>query len=143
FTFELTIELFSRAFHYTKRFRVRFLIVSFSSLALLFGCSKPAAKQGPEKTIVGTQRAEALGSAALAGSAPEYIGTVRASDETDFSFKVGGIVELIGPQPRRDWDEGSPVKAGRGLARLQQNDFKNALASAKAAAELAVRHNQR
>jgi RND family efflux transporter MFP subunit len=112
-------------------------------LALLFGCSKPAAKQGPEKTIVGTQRAEALGSAALAGSAPEYIGTVRASDETDFSFKVGGIVELIGPQPRRDWDEGSPVKAGSILARLQQNDFKNALASAKAAAELAVSNNQR
>ena len=126
--------------------RVRFLIASLPSLALLLvlpGCSKPRASQEPDKTIVGTQRAEALGSAALVGSAPEYIGTVRASDETDFSFKVGGIVELIGPQPRRDWDEGSPAKAGMVLARLQQADFKNALASAKAAAELAIGNNQR
>jgi RND family efflux transporter MFP subunit len=125
---------------------VRFLIASLSSLILLLvlpGCSKPAAKQGPEKTIVGVQRAEPLGSTGLAGSAPEYIGTVRASDETDFSFKVGGILELIGPQPHRDWDEGSPVNAGGVLARLQQSDFKNAFASAKAAAELAASNNKR
>ena len=122
---------------------MRFLIASLSSLALLLGCSKQVAKQGPEKTIVGTERAEALSSAGLAGSAPEYIATVRANEETDLSFKVGGIVELIGPEPHRDWEEGTPVKAGSVLARLQQGDFKNALASAKAAAELAASNNER
>jgi RND family efflux transporter MFP subunit len=125
---------------------VRILIASLLSVTLLVvlsGCPKPADKPRPEKTIVGTQRAEALGSADLSGSAPEYIGAVRANEETDFSFKVGGILELIGPDPHRDWEEGNAVKSGAVLARLQQADFKNALASAKAAAELAASNNER
>jgi multidrug efflux system membrane fusion protein len=136
-----TIEFF-----HSGRSRVRFLLVSpflFASLLVLTGCSKPQASNGAEKTIVGAQPAEALGGANLADSAPEYIGTVRASDETDFSFKVGGILEMIGPQPHRDWEEGSRVNAGSVLARLQQGDFKNALAGAKAAAELAAANNER
>jgi multidrug efflux system membrane fusion protein len=125
---------------------VPFLIASFFSLALLLGlpgCSKPRAPHQAEKTIVGTQRVEPLAGAGLTESAPEYIGTVRAGEETDFSFKVGGIVESIGPKPQRDWEEGSPVKAGSILARLQQGDFKNSLASAKATAELANTNNER
>lgn len=74
---------------------------------------------------------------------PEYIATVRANEETDFSFKVGGILELIGPRAQRDWDEGTSVKTGTILARLQQGDFKNALTSSKAAAELASSNNER
>ena len=112
-------------------------------LLVLSGCQKPAATSAPEKTIVGTKRAEALGSAGLSGSAPEYIGTVRAGEETDFSFKVGGILELIGPKPHGDWEEGTAVKSGSILARLQQGDFKNGFATAKAAAELAASNNAR
>jgi RND family efflux transporter MFP subunit len=128
-----------------KYSHVRILIaslLSFASLLVLSSCQKPA-EQRPQKTVVGTQRAEALGSSDLSGSAPEYIGAVRANEETDFSFKVGGILELIGQDPHRDWEEGSAVKAGTMLARLQQADFRNALASAKAAAELAASNNER
>jgi RND family efflux transporter MFP subunit len=125
---------------------VPFLIVSLFSLVsllVLSGCQKSAAPAVSEKTVVGTQRAEAVGSIDSAGSTPEYIGTVRASEETDFSFKVGGILELIGPKLHRDWEEGSAVPAGGVLARLQQSDFRNALTSAQAAAELAATNNER
>ncbi|HMJ04621.1 MAG TPA: efflux RND transporter periplasmic adaptor subunit [Chthoniobacterales bacterium] len=118
---------------------MRPLLFSLLSLSLtLAGCSKPKGVEAPQERVVGTQRAEALSAARLASSVPEYIATVRANEETDFSFKVGGIVELIGPELHRDWDEGTAVKAGAVLARLQQGDFKNALASAKATAELAA-----
>jgi len=119
------------------------LVFSFALLVVLSGCSKTADKQTREKTVVGTQRAEALGSTDLSGSSPEYIGAVRANEETDFSFKVGGVVELAGPDPHRDWEEGTALKAGTVLARLQQADFRNALASAKAAAQLAASNNDR
>ena len=65
-----------------------------------------------------------------------YLAVVRADRETDLSFKVGGIVEVIGPAAGCDWDEGSPVKAGAALAELKQTDFTNALASARAHADL-------
>ena len=92
-------------------------------------------RRKPQERAIGTQRVEALGATQLSGSAPEYIAAVRANEETDFSFKVGGILELVGSEPHRDWQEGSAVQAGAILARLQQGDFKNALASAKAAAD--------
>ena len=127
-------------------FTVRFFIIASLSLGLLPllpGCSKPVEARKPQERTVGTQPAEALSSARLAASAPEYIAAVRANEETDFSFKVGGIVELIGPEVRRDWEEGTLVQPGTVLARLQQGDFKNALASAKAAAELAQANAER
>ncbi len=125
---------------------MRFLIIPLLSLGLLpllSGCSKPVTAPKAQEKTVGTQPAEALSSARLADSAPEYIATVRANEETDLSFKVGGVVELIGPEARRDWEEGTPVQMGAVLARLQQGDFKNALASAKAAAELAASNAER
>jgi RND family efflux transporter MFP subunit len=123
----------------------RFLpVVCVISLLALAGCQpKASAPAAPEKMVVATQRVEALDSAGAANSAPEYIASVHADEETDFSFKVGGIVELIGPEPRRDWEEGSAVKAAAVLARLQQSDFKNALTSAQAAADLASSNNER
>lgn len=66
-----------------------------------------------------------------------YLAQVRFDHETDLSFKVGGIVASIGPEPGTDWDEGTPVKAGTTLAELKQADFNNALTSARAKAELA------
>ncbi len=118
-----------------------FLLIA--AVVALSGCQKAPEKQGRDKTVVGTQRVQSLDASALAGTTPEYIGAVRANEETDFSFKVGGIVEMIGPDVRRDWEEGTAVEAGTVLARLQQGDFKNALASAKAAAELAASNNER
>ena len=70
------------------------------------------------------------------GSAPEYIATVRANEETDFGFKIGGIIELVGPRPDHGWDEGTPVEAHAVLAQLKQADFVNAFNSAQARADL-------
>src|SRR6185295_7599956 len=72
-----------------------------------------------------------------------YIAIVRFDRETDLSFKVGGILDGIGPMPGKDWDEGTPVKAGMVLAELKQADFMNALNSARAKAELAVKTVER
>lgn len=67
---------------------------------------------------------------------PSYIGTVRGDNETDLSFKVGGILELIGSRPGEDWKEGAAVPEGTVLARLIQNDFLSATEAARAKAEL-------
>ncbi len=107
------------------------------------GCQKPVEAQKPQKLVVKTEPAEPLSRANFLSSAPEYIATVKADQETELSFKVGGIIDQIGPEPHHDWDEGSKVKAGDLLARLKQADFRNALASAKAAAELADANNER
>jgi RND family efflux transporter MFP subunit len=124
---------------------VRFilLLISLGLPLLLAACSKTPTARTPEKHTVGTQAAEALDGARLAESAPGYIAQVRANEETDLSFKVGGIVELIGPEPRRDWEEGAAVQRGTVLARLEQGNFKNALAAAKAGAELAETNVER
>jgi RND family efflux transporter MFP subunit len=119
---------------------------SVPCLALLFlgGCQPKAG--GPvkaEKVAVATQLVEPLGEALLASSAPGYIASIRANEETDFSFKVGGIIELIGPDARQGWQEGSRVKAGEVLARLQQSEFQNALAVARAGSVLAETNNER
>lgn len=106
-------------------------------------CSKPAPAHNSAVMLVETQRVESVGTSTLSDSAPEYIAAVRANGETDLSFKVGGIVELIGPEPHHDWEEGSTVKNGAVLARLEQADFKNALASARAHAQLAENNNER
>ncbi len=87
--------------------------------------------------LVQAARAEPLTRDSL-DAAPEYIAAVRASDETEFSFKVGGVVELIGPEPGKNWDEGTAVPGGKVLARLKQADFTNALVSAKAKEALAT-----
>jgi RND family efflux transporter MFP subunit len=68
---------------------------------------------------------------------------VRFDHETDLSFKVGGILDSVGPKIGTDWDEGTPVKAGTVLAELKQADFTNALNSARAKAELATKTLER
>jgi RND family efflux transporter MFP subunit len=65
-----------------------------------------------------------------------YLAQVKFDQETDLSFKVGGIVVSVGPAAGKDWDEATPVKAGTVLAELKQADFTNALNSAHARAEL-------
>ena len=68
-----------------------------------------------------------------------YLALVRFDHETDLSFKMGGILVSVGPATGADWDEGTPVKAGTVLTELKQADFTNALSSARARAELAVK----
>jgi multidrug efflux system membrane fusion protein len=101
----------------------------------LVGCGKPAART-PEKSLVRTAVVESADKIRSDGEA-SYLASVRFDQETDLSFKVGGILIGIGPVPGKDWDEGTPVKAGTVLAELKQADFLNALNSARARAELA------
>ena len=111
-------------------------------VALAFtGCGKPAAKL-PEKNLVRTAIVEPMSNADSDGEA-SYLATVKFDHETDLSFKVGGILDSIGPTTGTDWDEGTPVKAGTVLAELKQADFTNALNSARAKAELASKTLER
>src|SRR4030095_8570928 len=100
----------------------------------LAGCGKPTARP-PEKNLVRTAVVEPMSNARSDGEA-SYLATVKFDHETDLSFKVGGILDCIGPTTGTDWDEGTAVKAGTILAELKQADFTNALNSARAKAEL-------
>jgi RND family efflux transporter MFP subunit len=111
-------------------------------VALAFtGCGKPTAKS-PEKNLVRTAVVEPMSNARSDGEA-SYLATVKFDHETDLSFKVGGILDSIGPTTGTDWDEGTAVKAGTILAELKQADFTNALNSARAKAELATKTVER
>jgi multidrug efflux system membrane fusion protein len=108
---------------------------------MLGGCEKPAAKE-PEKNLVRTAVVQPMNTAQSDGEA-SYLAIVRFDHETDLSFKVGGIVDGIGPAAGTDWDEGTPVKAGALLAELKQADFTNALNSARARADLTTKTVER
>ena len=107
----------------------------------LAGCSKPATRP-VEKNLVRTALVEPLDHVPSNGNA-SYLAMVKFDHETDLNFKVGGIVVTIGPVAGTDWDEGTPVKTGTVLAELKQSDFKNALDSARAKAELADKTRER
>ena len=100
----------------------------------LVGCGKPATKS-PENNLVRTALVQPMDNIRSDGDA-SYLAQVRFDHETDFSFKVGGILVGIGPAAGTDWNEGTPVKAGTVLAELKQGDFTNALSSARARADL-------
>jgi len=111
-------------------------VTALVCLALVLnGCGKQSAK-APEKSLVRAEVVESLDNVRSDGEA-SYLAIVKFDHETDLNFKVGGIVVSIGPVAGTDWDEGTPVKAGTLLAELKQSDFKNALDSARARAELA------
>lgn len=98
------------------------------------GCGRPV-KVAPEKALVQTTIVQPLTNTHYDSEA-SYLAYLRFDQETDLSFKVGGILESIGPIPGTDWDEGTPVTAGSVLAELKQSDFTNALISARARADL-------
>src|SRR5882724_4515797 len=110
-------------------------------LLVVTGCGKHA-DQAVEKMAVQTDTAKSLDSL-RSGDSAAYIAMIRAENETDLGFKVGGIVDIIGPEPGSDWNEGTLVKAGTVLARLKQPDFVNALNSARAQAELTTKQFER
>jgi multidrug efflux system membrane fusion protein len=105
------------------------------------GCEKTTSRSA-QKTVVQTVRAESL-ETNRTGTEPAYIAIVRAENETDLSFKVGGIVEVIGPPGEGDWKEGALVKAGTVLTSLKQSDFTNALRTAEANARLTEKMRER
>ncbi len=107
----------------------------------LGGCGQPAARP-PEKTLVRTELVKGMDKVRSDGEA-SYLALVKFDNETDLSFKVGGILVSIGPAAGTNWDEGTPVKAGKVLAELKQADFTNALNSARAEADLAVKTLER
>jgi multidrug efflux system membrane fusion protein len=110
-------------------------------LLVVSGCGKHV-DQAVEKMAVQTDTAKSLDSL-RSGDSAAYIAMIRAENETDLGFKVSGIVDIIGPEPGSDWNEGTPVKAGTVLARLKQPDFVNALNSARAQAELTTKQFER
>jgi RND family efflux transporter MFP subunit len=110
-------------------------------LTALTGCGRHPV-QKPQEVAVQTTRAESL-SASRPEAEASYIAIVRAENETDLSFKVGGIVDTIGLAPGSDWNEGTLVKAGSVLAGLKQSDFANALNSARAHADLTGKVRER
>src|SRR5689334_7473874 len=72
----------------------------------LVGCGKPATKL-PEESVVRTALVQPMDNIRSDGEA-SYLAQVRFDHETDFSFKVGGILVGIGPAAGTDWDEGTP-----------------------------------
>src|SRR5258705_5567838 len=77
-------------------------------LCVVAGCGKQLNKKA-EKMAVQTDTAKSLDSLRSADNAA-YFAMVRAENETDLGFKVGGIVDTIGPETGSDWNEGTPVK---------------------------------
>lgn len=67
-----------------------------------------------------------------------YLATVKGRNQLSLSFKVSGIVEVIGPgfPGAGDWREGAKVLRDQLLARLKQADFLAASNSAAAQAHL-------
>jgi multidrug efflux system membrane fusion protein len=103
-------------------------------LLLLPGC-RPHVPAEPERIAVRITEATAAGPTLRPRT--EYIGLARGDVETDLSFKVGGVLELIGSEDSlQDWQEGAPIAAGQVLARLKQEDFHSQVKSAEARAQL-------
>jgi multidrug efflux system membrane fusion protein len=103
--------------------------------ALLTGCHRAKPTQ-PQKSVVHIVAVESLESAKVQARS-EYIAILKGDVETDLSFKVGGILELIGRTSESlDWQEGVRVTKGEVLARLKQEDFGSSLKSAFARAEM-------
>jgi len=111
-------------------------------LLVLTGCSKKEAPVVPEKPLVRVTLVERMENV-HSDSETSYLAMIHAEKETDLSFKVGGIVDIIGPSPGTDWDEGTPVKAGTVLAELKQADFNNSLRTARARADFMQKEIQR
>jgi membrane fusion protein (multidrug efflux system) len=110
--------------------------------ALLNSCGQRAQPQ-PQVTVARFVLAEPAGAAELQ-SRSEYIGLVRGDVETELSFKVGGVLEVIGRAgENQDWQEGARITNGEVLAQLKQEDFQSVVKSATAKFELATKEYER
>jgi multidrug efflux system membrane fusion protein len=121
------------AFCTFKNNNMKFTVLLFICLSVLFGCGKgsvPAANIEAAKSEqpVLTQVVEAVAS----DSGNVYSGEIRARHETQLGFRIGGkIIERL-------VDAGAKVKAGQVLARLDPADSSLQASSAQAQYQLAM-----
>lgn len=113
----------------------RYELAAFICLTMVVAGCKKEASPPAEKALVRTTLVQPIANLGSDGEA-SCLAQVRAEKETDLSFKLGGIVEQIGPAAGTDWDEGTPVKAGQVLAQLKQQDFINVRNVARGRADL-------
>src|SRR6185295_7190621 len=110
--------------------------------ALITGCHRQKPAAAP-KNVVRVIAAEPLESARVQARS-EYIAMLKGDVETDLSFKVGGILEVIGRNGESlDWREGAWIAKGEMLARLKQEDFVSSVKSARAKAEMDRQQHER
>ncbi len=107
----------------SKKHLVGGLIVAAAAFSVFFidwkpGTDEPAPVIRPLKTLeVG---------ATFAGTEWQYPGKVAAGEEATLSFEVGGKIQELSVK------EGEEVSKGQVLARLDDRDYRNAAASARA-----------
>ncbi len=111
-------------------------VISLAVLGVvLTGCSHKKSAE-PQQSVVRVVAAESLDSAKVQARS-EYIAMLKGDVETELSFKVGGILEMIGRSGETlDWQEGARIAKGEVLARLKQEDFVSSVKSAFAKAEM-------
>lgn len=121
--------------HRTHTMNSRFWSALLVAAVLVVGCREE--RRTPPPAVVAYETVQSVG-ARDSRAIETYIGTIRGENETDLSFKVGGILEQIGPAPGRLWGEGDAIEPGQVLAELKQVDFKAERDSAEARATLAA-----
>lgn len=111
------------------------MVLILSACLVETGCREPVSREvAPIPVRVETVR-EASVEDGQRGAA--YLATVKGRDQVTLSFKVGGIVERVGPESGlEDWQEGATVTNLQRLAQLHPNDFLAASNSAAAQAQL-------
>lgn len=115
------------------RSRISHLLLGLALLAA--GCHEE--RRVPPPAVVAYEPVEPAGREETR-AVETYIGMIRGENETELSFKVGGILERIGPVAGKLWGEGDAIEAGQVLAQLNQVDFKAERDSAEARATLAA-----
>lgn len=108
----------------------------------LAGCSRRQPSNPEVVPVKVVEARDATESAADRGSA--YLATIKGRNQIMLSFRVPGIVDLVGPGGGGgDWKEGTVVRQGELLAQLKQSDFLAASNSAAAQAQLDQTQYQR
>ncbi len=104
-------------------------------LAPLAACSRPAALQQPPALPVQIVIAREPVQADFADG-PKLLGGIKGDVETTLSFRTGGLIDWVGADnDGRGWREGTFVKGGTVLARLNATEFESAVQSATSAVE--------
>lgn len=100
---------------------------------VLVGCHREPAAE-PPRNVVRVAPATPF-EASQQSVRSDYIAMLKGDVETTLSFKVGGVVELLGRPGDQDWQEGTAIRKGDVLARLKQEDFVSQVKSARARAD--------
>ncbi|MBL9137448.1 MAG: efflux RND transporter periplasmic adaptor subunit [Verrucomicrobiales bacterium] len=112
------------------------------AVLLAVGCGRRPSAEPEVVPVRVFQARDASESATDRGSA--YLATIKGRNQITLSFRVPGIVDLVGPGGGGgDWKEGAVVRKGELLAQLKQSDFLAASNSAAAQAQLDQTQYQR